>query len=90
VADPGALRITTTVNGELRQDATLEDMRFDWPSLVAYWSQIGLRPGDVIAGGTPAGVAFGRDDDAWYLRPGDRVEVDVDGLGTLRTDIGLP
>lgn len=90
VPDPSALRIRTTVNGNLRQDATLEEMRFNWPTLISYWSQIGLRPGDVIAGGTPDGVALGRADDAWYLRPGDMIEIEVEGLGVLHTEIGTP
>lgn len=88
VPNPESLALRTTVNGELRQQGTLAEMHYGWPELIAYWSRIGLRPGDAIASGTPSGVAMGRDDDAWYLRPGDRVEVEVEHLGTLRTSIG--
>ena len=76
------------VNGELRQRACTTDMVFDVPTLVATLSAgITLAPGDVIATGTPAGVALGFDPPR-YLVPGDVVEVSATGLGLLRNTIG--
>jgi acylpyruvate hydrolase len=83
-----ARELTTTVNGEVRQRATLDDLVFDIPALVADVSQIvELAPGDLIATGTPGGVGHALDPPR-YLEPGDVVEVSVDGLGTLRTTFG--
>lgn len=79
-------RITTRVNGEVRQDATIADMIFDIPAIVAFASsRVRLSPGDVIATGTPPGVGFatGR-----YLSEGDLVEVEITGLPTLRSRVG--
>lgn len=76
------------VNGELRQRACTTDLVFDVPTLIATLSAgITLAPGDVIATGTPAGVALGFDPPR-YLVPGDVVEVSATGLGTLRNVIG--
>lgn len=76
-------RIRGWVNGELRQDARTEDMMFDIPSLIETCSRgITLLPGDIIATGTPAGVGMGMTPPT-YLRRGDRVRVEVDGLGVL-------
>ncbi|HET9948572.1 MAG TPA: fumarylacetoacetate hydrolase family protein [Longimicrobiales bacterium] len=74
--DLDALAVTTRVNGEVRQSSPASDMVFDIPALVAHISRImTLEPGDLIATGTPSGV--GR------LAPGDVVEVEVAGVGTL-------
>ncbi|WP_029069353.1 fumarylacetoacetate hydrolase family protein [Jonesia quinghaiensis] len=71
-----SLSITTTVNGELRQNGNTADMIFDIPFLVSYISEaFTLLPGDIILTGTPAGVG--------ELNHGDRVECSIDGLGTL-------
>ncbi|MGJ9412696.1 fumarylacetoacetate hydrolase family protein [Aeromicrobium sp. CF4.19] len=76
------------VNGELRQNACTTDLIFDVPTLVATLSAgITLAPGDVIATGTPAGVALGFDPPR-YLVPGDVVEVSATNLGVLRNVIG--
>lgn len=88
VADVAALRIETTVNGELRQSARVEDLIFDIPELIATISAgITLLPGDVIATGTPVGVGIGFDPPR-FLAGGDVVEVTVTGLGTLRNHVG--
>jgi acylpyruvate hydrolase len=85
LADLGALELTTTVNGEVRQRAVLGDLVFDIPELVADLSQIvELEPGDLIVTGTPGGVGHAMDPPR-YLKPGDVVEVSVNGVGTLRT-----
>jgi 2-keto-4-pentenoate hydratase/2-oxohepta-3-ene-1,7-dioic acid hydratase in catechol pathway len=76
------------VNGELRQRACTTDLVFDVPTLIATLSAgITLAPGDVIATGTPAGVALGFDPPR-YLVPDDVVEVSATGLGVLRNAIG--
>jgi 2-keto-4-pentenoate hydratase/2-oxohepta-3-ene-1,7-dioic acid hydratase in catechol pathway len=85
VDDPMSLSIQTRVNGELRQNGTTAEMIIDVARLVSGISQIfTLRPGDVIATGTPAGVA---DATGRYLRPGDTVEVEVEGLGVLSNPV---
>jgi 2-keto-4-pentenoate hydratase/2-oxohepta-3-ene-1,7-dioic acid hydratase in catechol pathway len=77
------LKVRTTVNGDLRQDATTDQMLFPIPFLIAYISSFcELLPGDVIFTGTPSG-AGARFDPPRYLVPGDRVEVDVSHVGTL-------
>lgn len=79
--ETGAIRCW--VNGELRQDALLKQLIFDVPTLIETLSAgITLYPGDLIATGTPAGVGIGFDPPR-YLQPGDRVRVEIDGLGTL-------
>jgi len=72
-------RLTCKVNGEVRQDATLAQMIFDIPTLIATLSAgITLEVGDVIATGTPAGVGMGFNP-MRFLEPGDEVEVAIDG-----------
>jgi 2-keto-4-pentenoate hydratase/2-oxohepta-3-ene-1,7-dioic acid hydratase in catechol pathway len=79
----GPLRVRTTVNGELRQDATTDQMLFPIPHLIAYISSFcELSPGDLILTGTPSG-AGARFYPPRYLVPGDVVEVDVSHVGTL-------
>lgn len=86
--DPAAFRLELTVNGEVRQSAGCGGMIFGIAELVAFWSRIGLAPGDLIASGTPEGVAHFRDDPApFYLKPGDRVAASIDRIGTLETFI---
>lgn len=89
VPDPTALVLWLKVNGELRQHADCRDLIFSFAQLVAFWSRFGLVPGDVITTGTPAGVALHHKPDPreWYLKPGDRVEAGVDGIGVLETFI---
>lgn len=88
VPDPQALGLRLRVNGELRQDGTTANMIFGVHHVVWYLSQfMVLRPGDVVNTGTPAGVAMGRPDQP-YLRAGDVVELEIDGLGTQRQTLG--
>lgn len=83
--DLAARELTTAVNGEVRQRATIGDLVFDIPSLIADISEIvELAPGDLIATGTPGGVGHAMDPPT-YLQPGDVVEVALDGLEPLRT-----
>jgi 2-keto-4-pentenoate hydratase/2-oxohepta-3-ene-1,7-dioic acid hydratase in catechol pathway len=84
VPDPQALALRLSVNGLLRQDSSTAEMIFGVDHLVWYISQfMTLYPGDVINTGTPAGVAMGRPDQP-YLRAGDVVELEIDGLGRQR------
>ncbi|MBO9446388.1 fumarylacetoacetate hydrolase family protein [Ruegeria sp. R14_0] len=80
-------RIQTHVNGELRQDDTLNRMMFPIRREIEYISTfMTLQPGDIIVTGTPTG-AGARFDPPKYLAPGDVVEVSVDGIGTLRNTV---
>jgi len=87
VDDPDNLRLTTTVNGELRQDSNTSDMIFSCKDIVSYISQyMTLKPGDLIMTGTPEGVILGRPiEERVYLQPGDEVTVEVEKLGALTT-----
>ncbi len=81
------LHLTTSVNGELRQDDTPASMAYPIEFQIAYLSTFcTLEPGDIIFTGTPTG-AGARFDPPRFLRPGDTVEVDVPGIGTLRNGI---
>ncbi|WP_432066206.1 fumarylacetoacetate hydrolase family protein [Streptomyces sp. C10-9-1] len=84
IDDPQDLGLRLAVNGVRRQHGTTRDMIFQVSHLVAYLSNyMVLEPGDVINTGTPAGVALGLPG-APYLRPGDTVELSIDGLGSQR------
>ena len=83
VPDPQALGIRTWVNDELRQDGRTADMVFGVAELIAWISgSLVLEPGDVITTGTPAGVGVARKPPV-FLEPGDRVRVEIEGLGVL-------
>ena len=87
---PKVLTVTTTVNGDKRQEATTEDLIFSIPVLVETLSAAQtIQPGDVLATGTPAGVGFGFNPKIW-LHPGDLVKISVNGLGTLANRIASP
>ncbi|KAL7796751.1 hypothetical protein V8C37DRAFT_371349 [Trichoderma ceciliae] len=84
---PPVLRVQTHVNGELRQDATTDDLIFDIPTLIATLSEgQTLLPGDVIASGTPAGVGIGRNPPL-FLEEGDEIAVTIPGIGTIRNKV---
>ncbi|GAA4678217.1 fumarylacetoacetate hydrolase family protein [Streptomyces chumphonensis] len=88
IPDPQALGLRTWVNGVLRQDGTTADQIFSVAEVVRHLSQfMTLRPGDVVNTGTPAGVANGRPEPKPFLRAGDVVELEVDGLGRQRTEL---
>jgi 2-keto-4-pentenoate hydratase/2-oxohepta-3-ene-1,7-dioic acid hydratase in catechol pathway len=81
------LRVTTRVNGELRQDDTTANLMFSFGHIIAYVSTFTtLGPGDLIATGTPVGTGARRDPPV-FLRPGDVVEVEVAGVGKLVNQI---
>ena len=78
--DPSALRITTRVDGQVRQDSPTSDLIFDVPALIAFCSQhMTLEVGDVISTGTPSGVG--------NLVPGSVVEIEISGIGVLRNTV---
>ena len=80
IPDPAALMLTLSVNGDVRQQASVSEMLFSIPALIAYLSKhIALAPGDVIATGTPSGVG--------PLHPGDLVEVRIPEIGTLENPV---
>jgi len=84
---PGRLKMWLKVNGEMRQNGSTSQMIFDMATLVSYVSEfMSLLPGDVISTGTPAGVALGMKPPK-YLKPGDVVELGVEGLGESRQPI---
>lgn len=85
VVDPQSIGLRLWVNDELKQDGNTRDMVFGVAHIVQYVSQfMVLRPGDVINTGTPAGVALGQPDPKPYLRAGDQMELEIDGLGRQR------
>lgn len=84
VPEPNALHLWLSLNGERLQDSNTDDMIFNVPTLVSYISQfMTLLPGDVISTGTPAGVGLGLKPPR-YLKPGDVVELGIEGLGEQR------
>jgi 2-keto-4-pentenoate hydratase/2-oxohepta-3-ene-1,7-dioic acid hydratase in catechol pathway len=89
--DLGNTAVRCWVNGELRQEANTRDLIFDVPTLIETLSAgITLKTGDLIATGTPAGVGIGFNPPK-YLKPGDQVAIEIDGLGRLEnvvTEIG--
>jgi len=86
--DPQALTMELRVNGERRQHTSTADMIFTVRQIIAYWSRIGLQPGDIISTGTPSGVALAMPDpEKYYLKPGDVVEAEISGIGRLRNRV---
>jgi 2-keto-4-pentenoate hydratase/2-oxohepta-3-ene-1,7-dioic acid hydratase in catechol pathway len=86
-ADVSDAALVTTLNGEVMQSARTSQMIVDIPSAIEFFSSFTrLRPGDVIATGTPGGVGFARQPPVW-LQPGDIIEVSVDGIGTIRNRV---
>jgi 2-keto-4-pentenoate hydratase/2-oxohepta-3-ene-1,7-dioic acid hydratase in catechol pathway len=84
---PEGHRLTLKVNGEIRQNATTADMLFSVPDIIAHLSAgMTLEPGDVIATGTPSGVAMGMDPPKW-LEVGDVIEAEIEGIGLLRNKV---
>jgi 2-keto-4-pentenoate hydratase/2-oxohepta-3-ene-1,7-dioic acid hydratase in catechol pathway len=83
IGDPQGKTIRCWLNGELRQNSNTSDMVFSVAQLVSYLSQyMTLQPGDLISTGTPQGVILGMKEKNW-LKPGDEVVVEVEGLGKL-------
>lgn len=87
IPDPSRLTLVTRLNGQEVQRSTTDLLIYPIPLLVSFLSQITLlRPGDLIATGTPSGVGARRTPPLW-MRPGDRVEVEISGIGVLANDV---
>ncbi|MER8037084.1 fumarylacetoacetate hydrolase family protein [Streptomyces hydrogenans] len=88
VPDPQDLTLRLWVNGELKQEGSTSDQIFPVAEVVRYVSRfMTLYPGDIINTGTPAGVAMGQPEPKPYLRPGDVVELEIEGLGRQRQEL---
>ena len=88
VKDPGELRVTTRVNGVVKQDSNTRHMHFKIPRIIAGLSAgLTFEPGDIISTGTPAGVGHARTPPE-FLKAGDILETAVVGIGLLRNRIG--
>ena len=87
IPDPGALGIRSWINDTLMQDASTADMVFGVSEIVSYLSKcFTLEPGDIIATGTPGGVGHFRNPPV-YLKPGDRVRIAIERIGTLENSV---
>src|SRR5215469_8898929 len=87
IADPHALQIGLTIDGETLQNSNTRELVFGIPELIEHLSSITpLLPGDVISTGTPPGVGLGRNPKRW-LKPGETVTVTVEGLGSLTNPV---
>lgn len=86
IDDPAALHLVTKLDGEVMQD-TLTELVFAIPRLIAHYSQwYGFRAGDVVTTGSPSGVGFGRDPKV-FMKPGQTIEVSIEGIGTLSNPV---
>jgi len=87
ITNPHNLQLWLKVNGQTMQDGTTANFIFNIPFLIAYTSRfMTLLPGDIISTGTPAGVGLGMKPPV-YLKPGDVVELGIDGLGDARQEV---
>jgi 2-keto-4-pentenoate hydratase/2-oxohepta-3-ene-1,7-dioic acid hydratase in catechol pathway len=88
IADPHNLAMELRVNGERRQTSHTSRMAVTIPEIISHYSAMGYSPGDILSTGTVAGVAgFSEDAKSLYLRPGDVVEAEVEGVGVLRNPV---
>ena len=88
IPNPHNLRLWLKVNEQTMQDGNTDDLIFDIPTLVAYISSfMTLLPGDIISTGTPSGVGMGIKPAPIYLKPGDVVELGIDGLGCAQQTV---
>lgn len=84
IPDPHNLQLITRVNGEIRQHANTKQQIHDIKHQMAWYSHAGFEPGDIISTGTPSGVAAGHPGpESWYLKPGDEVSCEIEGIGCL-------
>jgi 2-keto-4-pentenoate hydratase/2-oxohepta-3-ene-1,7-dioic acid hydratase in catechol pathway len=87
IPDPSKLTLTTRLNGMQVQHSGTDKLIYSIPQIIAFCSDFtALSPGDVIATGTPEGVGHGRKPPLW-MKPGDKLEVEITGIGILRTRI---
>ncbi|KQU25577.1 fumarylacetoacetate hydrolase [Bacillus sp. Leaf13] len=87
VGDPHELAISLELNGEMMQDSNTSNLIFTVPQIISFLSQsMTLKPGDLIATGTPPGVGMGRNPKVW-LKNGDRMNVSIERIGTLSNHV---
>jgi len=87
IADPHALDISLSIDGEVLQHSNTRELVFKIPELIEYLSSITpLLPGDIVSTGTPPGVGLGRNPKRW-LKPGETVTITIDGLGSLTNSV---
>ncbi|HTM06983.1 MAG TPA: fumarylacetoacetate hydrolase family protein [Verrucomicrobiae bacterium] len=90
IPDPQSLRLVCRVNGETMQDDRTSNMIFDIATTIESLSQgMTLEPGEIISTGTPSGVGFARVP-PFFLKPGDKVEADIESIGVLQVEIAAP
>ena len=90
IPNPHKLSIKLRLNGQTMQDSNTDNLIFGIPQLISFLSEtITLEPGDVIATGTPAGVGFARKPPV-FLKDGDKMEVEIEGLGILNSPVVAP
>ncbi|MGH7773823.1 MAG: fumarylacetoacetate hydrolase family protein [Candidatus Binatia bacterium] len=90
LANPQDLRLICRVNGEVMQDDNTRNMIFDIPACIEALSRgMTLEPGEILSTGTPSGVGFARVP-PFFLKPGDKVEGEVEGIGVLQVEIAAP
>src|SRR3954468_15838543 len=88
IADPHNLAMELRVNGDVRQESHSSRMSVTIPEIMSHYSPMGYSAGDVLSTGTVAGVAgFSEDAASLYLRPGDVVEAEIEGIGVLRNPV---
>jgi len=88
LGDVRELEMRLRVNGEERQHSNMRNISFSIPEILAHYSPLGYSAGDVLSTGTVAGVAgFQEDPQALYLKPGDVVEAEIEGIGVLRNPV---
>jgi len=88
IGDPHDLNMELRVNGEARQVSNMNHMSTSVPEVLAHYSPLGFSAGDVLSLGTVSGVAgFSEDPAAWYLKPGDVIEAEIEKIGVLRNPV---
>jgi 2-keto-4-pentenoate hydratase/2-oxohepta-3-ene-1,7-dioic acid hydratase in catechol pathway len=87
IVDPHDLQMTTRLNGEVMQSSKTDDLIFNLPQIISYFSKYyRFSPGDIVTTGSPPGVGAGRKPPV-FMKPGDVVEVEIEGIGTLSNPI---
>jgi 2-keto-4-pentenoate hydratase/2-oxohepta-3-ene-1,7-dioic acid hydratase in catechol pathway len=88
IPNPHDLAMELRVNGEPRQDSHTSRMSVTIPEIISHYSAMGYSPGDIVSTGTVSGVAgFSEDAASLYLRPGDVVEAEIEGVGVLSNPV---
>ena len=88
IGDPHELNMELRVNGESRQVSNMTNMSTTVPEVLSHYSPLGFSAGDVLSLGTVSGVAgFSEDPAAWYLKPGDVIEAEIEKIGVLRNPV---